>query len=87
VLYEAVRDHLATLLSDIFACPHCGGRRRVLPRRTSPLLPPTSEASLGSGVPTGAAWPGRGPGARLWWLPAATLLPCCAPGRTPPKGL
>lgn len=30
VLYEAVRDNLATLLVDVFACGRCGGRRRVL---------------------------------------------------------
>ena len=30
VLYAAVRDHLATLLADVFACVRCGGRRRVL---------------------------------------------------------
>ena len=30
MLYEAVRDNLATLLADVFACVRCGGRRRVL---------------------------------------------------------
>jgi hypothetical protein len=30
VLYEAVRDNLATLLADVFACVRCGGRRRLL---------------------------------------------------------
>ena len=30
VLYEAVRDNLATLLADVLACVRCGGRRRVL---------------------------------------------------------
>ncbi|MCY1073820.1 hypothetical protein [Archangium lansingense] len=30
VLYEAVRDNLATLLVDVFVCVRCGGRLRVL---------------------------------------------------------
>ncbi|WP_324988302.1 hypothetical protein [Hyalangium sp.] len=30
VLYEAVRDNLATLLADVFACGRCGGWLRVL---------------------------------------------------------
>jgi hypothetical protein len=30
VLYEAMRNNLATLLADVFACVRCGGRRRVL---------------------------------------------------------
>ena len=31
VLYEAVRENLATLLAfDVFACVRCGGSRRVL---------------------------------------------------------
>ncbi|WP_239470514.1 hypothetical protein [Archangium violaceum] len=36
VLYEAVRDNLATLLVDVFTCQRCGGRRRVLAYLTAP---------------------------------------------------
>jgi hypothetical protein len=55
VLYEAVRDNLATLLADVFACVRCGGRRRLLAYVTAPggvrailehLGLPTSRASL-----------------------------------------
>jgi hypothetical protein len=56
------------------------------PRRASPLPPPTWEASLGTGVPKGAAWPRPRLGARLLGHPVPTRLPRWALGCTPQKG-
>ena len=62
VLDEAVRERLATLLADVFACARCGGRRRVLASLTAPggvhailehLAWPAARASPSSGP----SWP------------------------------
>jgi hypothetical protein len=66
VLYEAVRDNLATLLVDVFACPRCGGRRKVLAYVTAPAGVRSILEHLG--LPTQALKraPARGPPQRAW---------------------
>ncbi|MFE8599814.1 hypothetical protein [Archangium violaceum] len=53
VLYEAVRDNLATLLADVFACVRSGGVRAILEHLGLPMASARLAPARG---PPQAAW-------------------------------
>jgi len=67
VLYEAVRDNLATLLVDVFACGRCGGRRRVLAYVTAAGGVRAILEHLGLPWLPGRLAPARGPPQNSWF--------------------
>ncbi|HYO52944.1 hypothetical protein [Archangium sp.] len=79
MLYEMVRDHLATLLADVFTCVRCGGRRQVVAYLTAPngvraILEHLELPSLPGRLAPAQGHPkARGAEPKEWLLPPAQL--------------